>query len=103
MEKQLFSEFIQKANCIKCDSTLEDATVIPVVEMPSMTVLHITCKACKNEAMTTVTPSGETATMDINTDLKASEIKKFLNSGPITDQDILSLYKIKNIWNYLRR
>lgn len=98
-------ENLQRATCPNCGSSLEHATIVPVIEADASSVVHAVCNVCRSSSMVTITPMGS-GTMPVQSDLKGTEFKKFISQKSVTYDDILDLHlalKKENIWKLLHK
>ena len=104
IENKVVLKQLQKAKCYKCGGSLEHAEIVPITSSQIGWVGHAVCPACKAESMVTITQTGTTGIMPVQSDLKGIEYKKFVGIKAISYDDVLQLHQIlkkESIWNLL--
>ena len=105
IEKRLITEHLSKTVCHKCGTSLEGAELIPISKVPVALIAHVICPRCQAESMVTITLTGS-ETVPLISDLTAPEIKKFLGTKSITQDEVLDLHqtlKKKSLWKLLHK
>ncbi len=91
-ENNHLKNFLSKAFCSKCGSSLDTAKLVPLGELPLAVVAHATCDKCKSENMITITSMGA-GVMPLVSDLTANEIQKFVDAPSVSYKDVLKIHK----------
>ncbi|MFC1722018.1 hypothetical protein ACFL0C_00030 [Patescibacteria group bacterium] len=103
LEKNYINEYLQKAYCYKCGTSLERAKLETITEAPIALVAHAVCAICQAESMVTITTTGSGVTPLIS-DLGVTEFKKFMGVRSVSYDELLDLHKLlkkKDICNLL--
>lgn len=83
---------LSKTLCPKCGSSLDTAKLVPITEMPVGILAHAVCIKCKSENMVRITSMGA-GVMPLISDLQGREVKKFINTGNVTFEEVIELHK----------
>lgn len=105
IENKNLKENLQNTICYKCGSSLEHAQLIPISEAPLALIAHAVCPKCRAESMLTITAIGN-GVVPLVSDLKGSEIKKFLGAKSVSYDELLDLHEMlekESLWNLLRK
>ena len=84
IENKVVLKQLQNAKCYKCGGSLEHAKIVPITSSQIGWVGHAVCPACKAESMVTITQTGTTGIMPVQSDLKGIEYKKFVGTDKIS-------------------
>ena len=91
LETNVIKEHLSKTFCYKCGTSLEDAKITTISEIPVAVVAHAKCQNCEAESMVTITVRGSGA-IPMLTDLTGAELKKFIGAKSITYDELLELH-----------
>ncbi len=91
LESSVIKEHLSKTFCYKCGTSLEDAKITTISEVPVAVVAHARCKNCQAESMVTITIAGG-GSVPMLTDLTGDELKKFIGAKSITYDESLDLH-----------
>jgi hypothetical protein len=93
LETNVIKEHLSKTFCYKCGTSLEDAKITTISEVPVAMVAHAKCQNCQAESMVTITVSGGGA-IPMLSDLNGEELKRFLGAKSITYDELLDLHTL---------
>jgi hypothetical protein len=99
------NEHLSKTKCYKCGASLGGARLTPISKVPVALIAYAVCPNCLTESIVTITLA-EGGIMPIASDLKSSEMQKFIGRTPTSYDELLELHKKlkrKPIWKLLQQ
>lgn len=91
LETNVIKEHLAKTFCYKCGTSLEDAKITTISEIPIAMIAHAKCQNCEAESMVTITVAGGGA-VPMLSDLTGEELKKFLGAKSISYDELIDLH-----------
>ncbi|MFZ5364913.1 MAG: hypothetical protein ACOZBH_01785 [Patescibacteria group bacterium] len=78
------------SNCPACRAMYNPAEINIVDEKENAHILHLTCQRCKNNMLVLLLASAKgISSIGLLTDLESSEAVKFIDSRPISSDEVL--------------
>jgi hypothetical protein len=105
METKQIRESLSRVVCYKCGKPLENSRFSTITSAPVALVAHVVCSECHAQSIVTLTTLGA-GSVPLISDLRGSELKKFIGLKSVTYDEILDLHaalKKESIWNLLQK
>ncbi len=103
-EKQIIEQ-LGKTNCYKCGANMGQARYTPLGKVATAAVVHTKCQSCEAESIITLTLGGQ-GVIPFISDLKVTEMAKFVLNKPTSYDDLFAIHKILKkgtLWKLLQR
>ena len=92
MDKSFMHQSLQMLHCPQCGSLYTNSEVGVLQESDMAILATITCGKCHYQSVVTLS-LGSSMAMNLASDLKSSEVNRFINSEPISTNDLLDAYQ----------
>jgi NAD-dependent SIR2 family protein deacetylase len=92
MDKSFMHQSLQMLHCPQCGNIYTNSEVGILQESEMAILATITCAKCQHQSVVTLSLGGSN-NAGLISDLKPTEINKFMNADPISTNDLLDAYQ----------
>lgn len=94
----MLSQFLRNFRCNNCGQKMVKARVAVLAKSHRRVLAHVSCPHCGAEHLLTAAAEEQTA-KNFKTDLTPNETERFLNTSPLSSNDLIDLHQSLKSFN----